>query len=46
MTLYCLTCGEPFDSDETVRADRDTPLCSPVCEAQYEIDSAGFDETE
>lgn len=43
--LWCAVCGDPFDTDETVRADADTPLCSPTCEAQHEIDSAGFDET-
>lgn len=31
MTLYCVMCRDPFDVDETVRADQDTPLCSDLC---------------
>lgn len=33
MTLYCRSCRDPFDADET--SDRDTPLCSDDCQDSW-----------
>lgn len=34
--LWCVVCGDPFDTDPTVGADKETPLCSAECDEEHE----------